>query len=239
MRALKGLRYRILGVPGLVTVQGSRMYLPRCHRNIASAYTWDKYEPETTALIKRLLKPGDTFLDIGAYIGYYSLLASKLVGRTGRVLAFEPVMESAESIRRSKFENRYYWLTVVELAISNKVGIGSIQIDGEGSRLVDQGGTGTGLCTVDKVLDFSFSLNKTVDVVKIDTEGSELRILLGGERLFRDVKQLIIEVNAKALYMQGSSVTELYTTLSRYGLNIEDRCYDKGDGYFNLHCWRV
>src|ERR1700730_16140389 len=48
------------------------------------------FEPRESALIRHYLKPGMTFVDVGANVGYYTLLAASLVGRRGRVLAFEP-----------------------------------------------------------------------------------------------------------------------------------------------------
>src|SRR4051812_32772734 len=53
-----------------------------------------QYEPETTRLFKKVLKPGMTFVDVGAHIGYFSRLAAKLVGEKGTVRAFEPVVEN-------------------------------------------------------------------------------------------------------------------------------------------------
>ena len=54
-------------------------------------YFQGHYEPEITDLIKRTLKPGDTFVDIGANTGYYTVLASLLVGSEGTVHSFEPI----------------------------------------------------------------------------------------------------------------------------------------------------
>ena len=53
-----------------------------------------RYEPETTRLIARELKPGDVFVDIGAHIGYFTRLAAKKVGSGGRVIAFEADTEN-------------------------------------------------------------------------------------------------------------------------------------------------
>ena len=56
------------------------------------------YEPHVTAFMRRQLKPGMNVIDVGANIGYFTVLASKLVGDTGSVLAFEPNSENARLI---------------------------------------------------------------------------------------------------------------------------------------------
>jgi hypothetical protein len=63
------------------------------------------YEPHVTAIIKKSLKPGMVFVDIGANIGYFSLLAAKLVGPNGLVLAFEPSQGSCTLLQMSAWLN--------------------------------------------------------------------------------------------------------------------------------------
>jgi FkbM family methyltransferase len=65
------------------------------------------YEPETTRHILSALSPGDTFVDVGAHHGYYTLLAASVVGDSGRVAAFEPQPAACESLSRACAENGY------------------------------------------------------------------------------------------------------------------------------------
>jgi FkbM family methyltransferase len=65
------------------------------------------YEPETTRFILSALSPGDTFLDVGAHHGYYTVLAASAVGDYGRVVAFEPMPSARDALRRVCTENGY------------------------------------------------------------------------------------------------------------------------------------
>src|SRR5690606_15185214 len=67
----------------------------------------DNYEPHVTAEVRRLLQPGMTFVDVGANIGYFALLAASLVGAQGKVIAFEPNLENCELLRRSIAANGF------------------------------------------------------------------------------------------------------------------------------------
>ena len=77
--------------PVLVPLDGFQLYVRRNDYFIGAAIARDRsYEPHVTAAVRRMLRPGDTFLDIGANIGYFTLMGSSLVGSTGRVIALEP-----------------------------------------------------------------------------------------------------------------------------------------------------
>jgi FkbM family methyltransferase len=65
------------------------------------------YEPATTGFIASALSPGDTFLDVGAHHGYYTQIAASVVGEGGRVVAFEPMDDARESLKRLCQENRF------------------------------------------------------------------------------------------------------------------------------------
>jgi FkbM family methyltransferase len=67
----------------------------------------DEYEPEAVALFKSLVKPGDRVIDVGANIGFHSLLFAQLVGPTGRVLSFEPVKYLYDGLIASVAENHF------------------------------------------------------------------------------------------------------------------------------------
>ena len=72
--------------------------------------------------LRDTLRPGDMFMDVGANIGYYTLLAASLVGPAGRVLAFEPEPGAFESLTRSVLANEYQQVTCVNMALSNQEG---------------------------------------------------------------------------------------------------------------------
>ena len=73
------------------------------------------YEPEQTRAFEELVKPGDTVLDVGAHVGYYTLLSSVLVGASGRVFAFEPNPRNYHYLDQHVYLNRCRNVTTVPL----------------------------------------------------------------------------------------------------------------------------
>ncbi len=121
-----------------------------------SSFFFGTYEPAQTALFCKVVKPGDVVYDVGAHFGYYTLLASKLVGTEGRVLAFEPSPPNLARLYRHIELNRCSNVQVLELAVSDREGIahfetrigsglGHLAPDGPVEVKVTQAGCATGL----------------------------------------------------------------------------------------------
>jgi FkbM family methyltransferase len=88
----------------------------------AAGYLLGTSEIEEQELLARLLKPGHTFYDVGANVGFYSTIAARLVGPTGRVYAFEPYGPSAATAKRNAHLNGFSNVTVVQTAIGSEEG---------------------------------------------------------------------------------------------------------------------
>lgn len=86
------------------------------------------YEPETVALMRRLLRPGDTIIDVGASIGYLTAVAASLVGPEGQVHAFEPVQRYRRRLEALASSNANYTILVVGCALGEKEGRAPIAI---------------------------------------------------------------------------------------------------------------
>lgn len=86
------------------------------------------YELSTVAAMQTFLKRGDTFIDVGANIGYLSVIALGLVGKEGQVHSFEPVPAYCEKLRRVAQENREYRLAVNQCALGEKEGTAEIAV---------------------------------------------------------------------------------------------------------------
>lgn len=157
-------------------------------------------EPEV-AHVRGLLQPGDWVIDVGANVGHYVALFSKLVGPTGRVLAYEPMPESfallADNVLSLPIQN----VTLLNLAASDSCREAKMLLplwpNGLGNfyeaRLTDATVGQTVLCGP---VDF-FDLPHRVALVKIDVEDHELEVLRGMTRLLeRDHPHLIVEANS-------------------------------------------
>ena len=112
----------ILGIltPRSVVVQGHLMWLDR--RDALELATREVYERTATGIVQREINEGDVVLDIGANIGYYTLLAARLVGPTGQVIAFEPDQTNFALLRKNVEANGYRNVVLVNKAVSDHNG---------------------------------------------------------------------------------------------------------------------
>jgi FkbM family methyltransferase len=152
-----------------------------------------KWEPNVTAALPSALAPGDVFVDIGAHIGYYSILAARLVGPAGHVYAFEPSPGSYRLLCKNIELNRLGNVTAFELAVGASPGRGTLY---EGPP------QNSGLATLDPAYgakrgtprEVAVDIRPVASVVpeeelvrvralKIDVEGQELEVLQSLEPL--------------------------------------------------------
>ena len=137
------------------------------------------YEREQTRLFERHLRPGATVLDVGAHVGYYTLLSSVLVGEAGRVHSFEPNPVNAEFLRRHVRINRLSNVRVEQAAVAERAGTARFDF-GTGSgtgRLADAGALEVRTVRLD---DYCAEHGLAPSAMKIDVEGAELSVLAGG-----------------------------------------------------------
>ncbi len=142
------------------------------------------YEYEKQKIISREVRTDNVFWDIGANVGFYSLLASKLVG-SGKVFAFEPVPRNLEYLRKHIVLNRVTNVEVLPIAVSDKNGSANFQVEQTGlmGHLSWEGGIKVSTATLDSLLEEGKILPP--DYVKMDIEGAELRALRGAARTFQ------------------------------------------------------
>ncbi len=107
------IRYAFADINGqfLVTMNGHKMYISD---DFLGFYLIGEYEPETTDLFVSLLHEGDVVVDIGAHIGYYTLLAARTVGKDGKVFAFEPDPDNYALLVKNVEMNGYNNVTAVQ-----------------------------------------------------------------------------------------------------------------------------
>jgi FkbM family methyltransferase len=128
--------------------------------------------------------PGSIVYEIGAFVGYYTLQASLLVGPTGRVFAFEPSPDSLTVLRQHLAINHITNVTVIEAAVGERSGKVAFRIDGRRPWLSgpsDTGETGVQMVSLDEFIQREGV--PLPDLVKIDVVGSEMDLLRGAVRL--------------------------------------------------------
>jgi FkbM family methyltransferase len=211
-------------------VGGSRMLVrtdDSLGRVLAISGVW---EPNVTAAFMRSLSPGDVCVDIGAHIGYYTLLASKLVGAAGHVYAFEPSPGSYDALRANLDRNEVANVTAIRAAVGETAGT---------ANLYEGPGTNTGGATMQGVLADRRGLRKPVEVdvrpvtaeisatdlrrirvIKIDVEGTEVDVLCSLAPVFAEVPHLAVFVELNPKWIAG--ITEYVADLrSTYGFRAQ------------------
>lgn len=178
------LRHRpltILSGPG----RGLRINL----HGSAVAFATGAAERPLQAALERELRPGAIFYDIGANVGFITLLGARLVGPTGRVIAFEPVPENVTAILENLALNGIEWVEVHQTAVAAQSGRASLIVSDVSafSRLasvnVPTGARETIEVAVTSIDEFlARGEHPPPDVVKIDVEGAELEVIRGMRR---------------------------------------------------------
>lgn len=149
------------------------------------------YEQTKQKALQRELKAGDVVYDIGANVGFYSLLASALVGETGRVYSFEPSPVNVEMLRKHLKMNRVANCTVIEAAVGSFDGLAAFEAreDRHQGHLVETGGLQVRVLTLDRLI--SESGMRPPSLMKIDIEGAELDCLRGAANLIQKFRPVI------------------------------------------------
>lgn len=206
------------------------------HQHIYGCVAFKRlYEAGTSTVLIDALKPGDAFIDVGAHIGYFSLIASSLVGQQGRIYSFEPEEKNhAALLNHLKLNNTtnvqpYRW------AISSSVGVADLFVhplhDGAHaiwdikSRLYEKD-----RAQITRVPVFTTSLDAmfqngaplNLKAIKIDVEGFEMEVLKGMQTVLSTarVPVVIVEINQGLLPVTKTSEQEIREFMVRRGYSI-------------------
>jgi FkbM family methyltransferase len=157
------------------------------------------WERQTTAIFSEVVREGDVVLDLGANLGYFSLLASKLVGDGGKVFAFEPEPKNYQLLLKNIDINGYHNIIALPKAISAKSGKMSLFINANdsGSHTLhkpnSRGSFPTQIDIESVSLDDYFAGGFTsINVIKMDIEGTEPKAFLGMREILSKNPNLII-----------------------------------------------
>lgn len=148
-------------------------------------YYWGAWEPNEAHVIRRMLKPGGTFLDVGANIGVFTLQAARVVGPSGHVIAIEATPDTAARLAANLKLNDARHVVVHQLAVSDKPGVVSINRRFAGnigsnqiSTTVVEGEETIPCSTIDALVG-----EQPIDFVKMDIEGAELLAVRGMQKI--------------------------------------------------------
>ncbi len=184
------------------------------------------------ATLRAFLSSGGVFIDLGANEGYFSVLASRLVGEGGRVIVIEPQDRLMRVIEKNFSLNAVANATVVRAAISDHRGDAKFfltpEINTGGSALVRTTKypvptQNVALTTLSDLLQ-GLAIDR-VDLIKIDIEGAEYEAVLGSPDVFREkrIGAIALELHPGALKRRGKSVEEITDFLRSSGYRLDDK----------------
>jgi len=189
------------------------------------------HEPDETELFKTLVKPSMVVVDIGANIGYYSLIAAKLVDEVGKVYAFEPEPNNYKLLLANIAANCLSNVVPIQKAVSNKVGTMRL--------FLDKGNWGAHTLSADNIetelrgtievetttLDafFKNEMSTAVDIIKMDVQGAEGLVLEGAVEILRQNNvKILMEFWPQGLRNLGTDPISLLKALrDQYSLSIQ------------------
>lgn len=211
----------------VVTVEGLRFLVDPADMAIGALFVRDGvYEPTETALVKQILQPGMTVVDVGANIGYYTLLAASCVGSSGRVYSFEPEPTNFSLLERNIRLNHATNITTAQKAISNTSGTITLFTDRRlsgGHQIFDTGAKESSMSIEAVTLDAYFQNTvPRIDLIKIDIEGAEALALEGMSQIMRANPHVkyITEFYPAMLEKSGHSPLEYLKALQQLGFSL-------------------
>src|SRR5580704_1635191 len=162
------------------------------------------YEPGCTDVLRQYAREGSLCVDVGANLGYFSIFMSRLVGGRGQVIAFEPMPDTVEMLRKNVLVNDLRNVTVVQAAASDVSG--SVEFFSEPSQSMTktasmlnhrfQGAAQTTIVPSVRLDDYFAGASRLPDFIKIDVEGAEEAVLNGArETLARGGPVLVVEIH--------------------------------------------
>ena len=183
------------------------------------------YELNETLLFKRLLKPTDIFVDIGAHIGYYSDIAAGII-TSGEIHAFEPNPENFKLLDINMLSNKPEpKISLYQLAMGNKFKSGGLYVNDKNTgdhRAYKTKGESRRKVEVEFAYLDGFDYFNKINFLKIDTQGFEVEVLKGAKRIINESPdlQMIVEYSPVHLKLAGTTPGTLIGILVDYGFNI-------------------
>lgn len=189
----------------------------------------DQYEIGTTQVLESILQSGMVFIDAGAHVGYFSLIAARLVGPEGLVYSFEPDPSNHQLLEKNIELNNYKNVTPVNSALSDRPGTMTLHLtslDTGRHSLYPQdiplkGQINVPTTTLDAFLDARGW--PQIDLIKMDVEGSEEDVINGmSELMKRNPKpQLLIEFNPALLRRAGVDLFKFIDSFQSWGMDVQ------------------
>ena len=166
-------------------------------------------KPGALKIVEKYLKAGGTFVDVGAHVGLFSLMAARIVGTTGHVIAIEPAPVTANALRATVSANGMTNLVRIEvIAAGSERGLGTLSVEptcGRSTLLASDTATSTvvtAIAPLDEILAGTIP-----DMVKIDVEGWEPKVIEGMQATLRANPNIILIMDFEPAHIRSSGLS--------------------------------
>ncbi|MCZ6671556.1 MAG: FkbM family methyltransferase, partial [Verrucomicrobia bacterium] len=189
-------------------------------------FTTKEYEPYMIKTFQKNLSEGESFIDIGANEGFFSIYASKLVGPRGKIFAIEPQERLHQIIQKNAELNQLSSFSLIKKAVSDSKGTTEIILGPD----TNTGSSGfippvkyyspRQSVETDTLLNIVNQTGMdTIDFAKVDVEGFEHEVILGSKELFRDkrITRIALELHGRYLESRGLNGQEIVDFLKECG----------------------
>jgi len=212
MRLVQWEWCRLKGKPVVMPLYDFKLKARPCDGVGRVLFYFREHGDDLFGFMEKYLKPGMTFVDVGANIGSHTLHASRLVGRTGKVFSIEADPKTFDLLQRNIRSNGVTNAHLLNRCVSDKKAEVLFNVDSNSARssLVRQGASQINLHA--DCLDDLLPSGLPVDLLKIDVEGAELLVLKGAARVFRDAppRVVVFEASSNQSAIQGFLVSHGY-----------------------------
>jgi FkbM family methyltransferase len=199
---IDSLLRNLLAPKASTIVHGLRMELDPQEWSQVDLRATGRLEPCTTALFDRLLRTGATYVDVGAHVGYHTLVARHLVGEGGRLIAIDPQPYNCDRLLTNAELNSFHNITVMAAAVGRTDGFVSLKNQSRNDRArltlagsgVNDGPLSFVVPTISLLSLFKMHELECVDLLKIDVEGLELDVLQGAGDALASVRNIVLEI---------------------------------------------
>lgn len=184
-------------IPAQLKRHGATIVLNPNDPVISGALTFGVYENSETSFLCQVFRPGMTFLDVGANVGYYTALAIQRIGEAGRIIALEPDRQSFQYLERTVAANNGRNVCCVQQAAADRQGVLKLYVSKNNrgdnrlywNDLCDES-YDVEITTVDKLLE-GYGID-AIDLVKMDVQGFEGHVVRGMKETIQRSKDLIM-----------------------------------------------
>jgi FkbM family methyltransferase len=192
------------------------------------------YEPHLVSFFKERIKPGMVVIDVGANMGFHTMLAARLVGESGKVISFEPNSENCRLLLLSLSENQFRQVELYPVAASNRQGhaLFTTHVGSNGGLLPStEEVLHRPSCVVVPTFRLDDLVKERVDFMKLDTEGAEGLVIGGAKTLIEKYRPTIVCEFSMEMLPRVSGITgaEYLTYFQALGYDLHILDKQQGD----------